>query len=116
MSMKKVSVSILAVLIFVQCGSNSKDYGLVSATVRKIKGHDCCEWVFELENGTLLVPFPNIYNATSEVNEDPLLDFEFQDGKQVFISYFEIPCSNNCSVGPVAKITRVTEVTYISVR
>lgn len=84
------------------------------ATVRNLNGIDGCGWVFELSNGIRIQPFMIGWCGTpplpKEVTEDPLFNFEYVDGKVVYIDY-EImnDAVNTCMIGPVAKITCLRE-------
>lgn len=88
----------------------------VRATVRDMSGLDGCGWVFELSNGTKLIPYWTWFCGTpplpKEMTDDPLYNFEYVDGKQVLIS-FEImnDVATVCMTGEVAKITCISERT-----
>ena len=87
-----------------------------SATVRDLTGLDGCGYVFELNDGTRLIPVWDIgYCGTpplpKEVTEDPLYNFQYTDGKNVVIGYEERP--NNataCMTGRPVKITCLEEI------
>lgn len=87
-----------------------------SATVRDLTGLDGCGFVFELADGTRLMPVWDIgYCGTAplpkEVTEDPLYNFEYLDGKKVIIGYEER--SNHataCMAGKPVKITCLEEI------
>jgi hypothetical protein len=86
----------------------------VPATVRDMNGLDGCGWVFELSDGSKLIPYWTWFCGTpplpKEMTEDPLYNFEYVDGKQVLIS-FEIMAdvATGCMSGEVAKITCISE-------
>jgi hypothetical protein len=86
----------------------------VEATVRDLTGLDGCGYVFVLKDGTKLEPLRLLYCGTpplpKEVTEDPLYQFEFEDGKKVIIGYEETKAGSYCMVGPVVKIVCLTEV------
>jgi hypothetical protein len=87
----------------------------VEATVRDLTGLDGCGFVFVLNDGTKLEPYRLMYCGTpplpKEVTEDPLYQFEFEDGKKVIIGYKEMPNRNSaCMAGPLVKITCLMEV------
>ena len=116
--MRKAFVFLFVITVFAQCESNSSEDCSIPATVRDLTGLDGCGWVFELENGTRLEPLRVFRCGTPPLSkvetEDPLLDFEFVDGKKVFISYEESKSPSICMVGPVVKITCISEASTIS--
>jgi len=84
------------------------------ATVRDLTGQDGCGWAFELSDGTKLVAMvPVIFCGTpplpKEVTEDPLYNFEWTDGKKVYISYDEVEGADICMAGPLVKITCISD-------
>jgi hypothetical protein len=88
----------------------------VSAIVRDMRGLDGCGWVFELNDGTRLIPQMIMFCGTpplpKEMTEDPLYQFEYTDGKQVLINYEIIPdIATVCMRGEFAKITCISERT-----
>lgn len=84
-----------------------------AATVRDLTGLDGCGWVFELSDGSRIEPQLLMYCGTpplpKEVTEDPLYNFEWADGKPVYISYEATEAVSICMVGTVAKITCISE-------
>jgi hypothetical protein len=86
----------------------------VRATVRDLTGFDGCGFVFELEDGTRLEPLRIGYCGTppmpKDLPKDPLLGFEFVDGKKVKIGYTLAESGGSiCMVGPLVHITCITE-------
>jgi hypothetical protein len=86
----------------------------VPATVRDLQGLDGCGFVFELNDGTRLEPLRLAFCGTpplpKEITENPLYNFEFVDGKHVVIGYeTQTDYGSYCMVGPVVKITCITE-------
>jgi hypothetical protein len=83
------------------------------ATVRDLAGLDGCGWVFELSDGSVIEPQRLMFCGTpplpKEVTEDPLYNFEWADGKTVYISYEATEGASICMVGTLAKITCVSE-------
>ncbi len=84
------------------------------ATVRNLSGLDGCGWVFELNDGAKLIPYWPWFCGTpplpKAMTEDPLYNFEFAEGKVVFINYELMPDMNSvCMAGPVVKITCLSE-------
>lgn len=86
------------------------------ATVKDLRGLDGCGFVFELADGTRLLPTPLLVVCFAPSNEseqivDPLVNFEFIDGKQVRISYEEVTdMANICMTGKMVKITCIEEI------
>ena len=116
--MRKAFVFLFLIIVFTQCESDSTEACSTPATVRDFTGLDGCGWVFELQDGTLLEPLRLLRCGTpspsKEANEDPLQDFVFEAGKRVFISYTETLSPSICMVGPVVKITCISEGSSIS--
>lgn len=85
------------------------------ATVRDLRGLDGCGFVFELADGKRLEPFRMFYCGTppipQEQMQDPLINFEFVDGKQVKIGYEVMENQASiCMVGSIVKITCIEEL------
>ena len=120
---KLYGMKILAAILFLSVTLISCEEGFdsvvpcnegVEATVRDLTGLDGCGFVFELNDGTKLEPYLLMYCGTpplpKEVTEDPLYQFEFEEGKKVIIGYEEMPNRNShCMAGPTVKITCLTE-------
>jgi hypothetical protein len=90
------------------------DEGVV-ATIRDLTGLDGCGYVFELQDGTKLEPQILAYCGTpplpKEVTDNPLYNFEMQDGKIVRIGYEEVPDMYSiCMVGKSVRITCIEEL------
>ena len=114
--MKNLIGVFLIVLLFSTCSTNDVEPDpqcSIPATVRDMTGLDGCGFVFELNDGTRLIPYMLFFCGTpplpDEVTEDPLYNFEFVDGKKVFIEYELRDQPNICMVGPVAKITCISD-------
>ena len=113
-TMKKLLV--LTLLIFSACSKEvvKTSNCAVEATVRNLTGLDGCGFVFELTDGTRLEPQILMYCGamplSSEVPNDPLYNFQFVDGKRVKISYEQVEGASICMVGPMVKITCLTEL------
>lgn len=111
----KTLILILLAIVFLSCENESVGDCTVPATVLDFTGFDGCGFVLELEDGSRIEPIrPFIDCGTpplpKEITEDPLYNFEFIDGKKVRISYRETDSPSICMVGPVVKITCITEV------
>lgn len=86
----------------------------IPATVRDLSGLDGCGYVFELSDGTRLVPIIVGYCGTpplpKHVTSNPLYNFEFVDGKKVLISYTPSEGVTACMAGNSVTITCISEV------
>jgi len=94
--------------------SASCDDGVV-ATVKDLTGLDGCGFVFELPDGSRLEPLLPGFCGTpplpAEVTENPLYNFQWEDGKRVRIKYEEITdAASICMVGKIVKITCLEEI------
>jgi hypothetical protein len=109
---------VFAALVFFQCESESGPDCSVQATVRDLTGFDGCGIVLELEDGTRLEPLRLIRCGTppqaKQAEQDPLDGFVFYDGQLVTIGYEETESPSICMVGPVVRITCISEVGTIS--
>lgn len=90
----------------------------VFATLKDLTGLDGCGFVFELADGTKLQPQMLGYCGTpplpKEMTENPLYNFQWVDGKQVRITWEEIPDAMSiCMVGKVVKITCIEEINQV---
>lgn len=111
-------LSLLAVILFVSACSESEELTLTcgtEATVRDLRGLDGCGFVFELNDGTRLIPLISRFCGTpplpAEVTKDPLYNFEFSDNKKVRIGYVEVTeYASSCMSGKAVKITCLEEI------
>jgi len=118
--MKKFLVNLLIGVVFIstafQCGTDPvPDSCSVPAIVRDLTNLDGCGFVFELNDGTRLIPVwewgrcgtpPLPQGAT----EDPLYNFEYWDGRAVLIEYIERnDFATVCMAGKTVKITCIKE-------
>lgn len=113
--MKAIAVLASAVLLFTGCAeSNIEPTCATPATVRDLAGLDGCGWVFELEDGTRLEPFWPWWCGTpplpKEVTDSPLYQYEYVDGKTVYITYeLMTDMASTCMAGQVAQITCISD-------
>ena len=120
--MKKIIIAAFSVFSIgiISCSNDESVQCSTPATVRDYTGTDGCGFVFELEDGSILEPnFPILFCGTppipKEVTEHPLYDFEWANGKEVFISYKTVPeAASVCMLGEVVEITCITEAGIIS--
>lgn len=112
--MKKLLVLILVIVSACSKEKITTSNCSVEATVRDLTGLDGCGYVFELNDGKKLEPQILMYCGTMplspEVTNDPLYNFQFVDGKRVKISYEQVEGASICMVGPMVKITCLTEL------
>ena len=117
---KKLVYGLLVANIFLstafQCGTDPIPTSCsVPAIVRDLTGLDGCGFVFELNDGTRLIPVwewgwcgtpPLPKGAT----EDPLYNFEFWEGRAVLLEYVErMDFATVCMAGKPVKITCLKE-------
>ena len=118
--MKNIFTLIFLSLLFVQCEKeviNAVEESTCStpATVKDLTGLDGCRFVFVLSDGTRLLPLRSNLGwcgtppLPKEVTEDPLYNFEFVDGKKVFIDYEAVQAATVCMAGKTVKITCLSE-------
>lgn len=115
--MKQI-IFILAITAVVACSKEEaikRNHCGTLATVRDLRGQDGCGFVFELADGKKLEPLRVFYCGTSpipqEQMQDPLINFEFADGKQVKIGYELMEKQASiCMVGSIVKITCIEEI------
>jgi hypothetical protein len=112
--MKKLMLLIACSLIACSEAVINTTQCTTEATVRDLTGLDGCGFVFELNNGVRLEPLRLPYCGTpplpKEITDDPLFNFQFVDGKKVKIQFEETKAGSVCMVGPVVKITCITEL------
>lgn len=94
--------------------STTCDQG-VFATVKDLTGLDGCGFVFELADGSRLEPvqigFCGTPPLSKEITENPLYNFQFVNGKQVRITFEEVPDAMSiCMVGKMVRITCLEEI------
>lgn len=98
------------------------------ATVRDMTGLDGCGFVFEIAGEAnseaisdaspqylepIRLRFCGTPPLSEEITSDPLFNFEFVDGKKVWISYEIVEdYGSYCMVGKVVRITCLTELNY----
>jgi hypothetical protein len=113
--MKNLLAFFIIALLLVSCVETTLEPSTCTtpATVRDLTGLDGCGWVFELEDGTRLEPIRVFYCGTpplpAEIPQDPLYNFEFVDGKTVYINYEEIASPSICMVGTTVNITCISD-------
>ena len=115
-AMKKPLLFTLLILTLMSSCADEPGYVSceVPATVRNLAGLDGCGWVFELSDGTKLIPYWPWFCGTpplpKAMTDDPLYNFDYVEGKVVLLNYELMPdISSICMAGPVVKITCLSE-------
>ncbi len=112
--MKTIFPLLLTAILLFNCSDEDVYEPLCAtpATVRDLSGLDGCGFIFELENGEILIPLLIGYCGTPplppEIKEDPLYNFNWEDGKRVMIDYHIEDMPNICMAGQIAKITCIS--------
>jgi hypothetical protein len=110
-------IALLIAIVAVAC-ENNQDFShpcMIPATVQDLTGLDGCGFVFELEDGTRLIPVWELgWCGTpplpESVTSDPLYNFEYVDGKKVLIGYtLQNDIASVCMAGKTVKITCLKE-------
>lgn len=125
--MKRFFLFLFSACTLLQCSDDSQQLMICGpacstlATVRDITGLDACHgFVFQLEDGTQLRPYITFYCGTmpipEEIQNDPLYDFEFVEGKRVMLDYqiLNTDFADACMAGQYARITCLSEIDVVS--
>jgi hypothetical protein len=75
------------------------------ATVVDYTGTDGCGLMFELKDGTKLVPARNVYVMAPSREADPIYYYDMKVGEKVFIGYRDDGAADACMMGQVVFIT-----------
>lgn len=78
------------------------------AVVKDLSGLDGCGLVFELKDGTRLIPERRVYIQAPSQQDDPIYYFEFKDGDKVKISYQDSQLLGACMAGKIVFITCIS--------
>ena len=113
--MKHVSLIILlSALISASCEKETTEKKCFAsgcseeAVIKDLTGLDGCGVVFELKDGTRLIPERRIYIQAPTPEDDPLYYFDLQVGKSVRVSYIESFAITACMAGKVVFFTCIT--------
>lgn len=113
--MRTIFLLLFTALILFNCSDEnvSKQVCSTPATLRDLSGLDGCGFVFELDDGKILIPLILGYCGTPPlspaITEDPLYNFNWEDGKRVMIDYTIADMPNICMAGQVVKITCLSD-------
>jgi hypothetical protein len=112
-------ILLFTALVFVTCAEESSvtpppPACSTPATIVDLTGLDGCGFAFELEDGTRLLPVIVFYCGTPPLPKDlpqnPLIGFEFVDGKKVFIDYtISEDFAGACMAGQYVSVTCISE-------
>ncbi len=78
------------------------------ATVEDLRSLDGCDFVFQLADGTNLIPERRTYIQAPSKEDDPLYHFEMKDGEKVKINYRDSELLGACMAGDIVFITCIT--------
>jgi hypothetical protein len=83
----------------------------VAATVVDYTGTDGCGLMFELKDGTKLVPARYTYVTAPSPEDDPLYHYDLKAGEKVFIGYRLEKAVDACMMGQLVFITCIVSAT-----
>jgi hypothetical protein len=84
-----------------QCG--------IPATVINLEGQDACGLVFQLSDGTYLIPEKRTYITAPSPEEDPLYYFDLEAGQKVELGFKKSAVLTSCMSGKVVFITCINK-------
>jgi hypothetical protein len=109
--MKSLIAGLLLATGLFQCGEDvniTKCFAepcSIEATVRDLTGLDGCGLVFELNDGTRLIPERRTYVQAPQPEEDPIFYYEMIPGNKVLIGFEESSAASVCMAGKVVFVT-----------
>ena len=111
--MKGIGIILFLVLIAASC--DKKDTGVApgcsqEATVKDLRSLDGCDFVFELTDGTHLIPERRVYIQAPKQEDDPIYYFQMKDGEKVTISYRDTQLLGTCMAGKIVFVTCITAI------
>ena len=78
------------------------------ATVKDLKPLDGCDFVFELSDGSRLIPERRVYIQAPTREDDPIYYFQFVDGQKVKVSYRDTQLLGTCMAGKIVFVTCIS--------
>ncbi len=114
--MKVFGLLLVFVLLGASCEKKSDPIApgcAQEAIVKDLKPLDGCDFVFELSDGTRLIPERRVYIQAPKQDEDPIYYFQFVDGQKVKISYRDTQLLGTCMAGKIVFITCVSVYTEV---
>jgi hypothetical protein len=108
-------ISIILFLVVVGASCDKKDNTVApgctqEATVKDLRSLDGCDYVFELNDGTRLIPEHRVYIQAPKQEDDPIYYFQMKDGEKVTISYRDTQLLGTCMAGKIVFITCITSL------
>lgn len=85
------------------------DSCMTEATVKKLE-LDGCGFVFQLTDGSYLIPERRVYIQAPQKTEDPIYYYSFVEGAKVKINYQPSSAMSACMAGPVVFVTCITDI------
>lgn len=82
----------------------------VEATVVDLRSLDGCDFVFELSDGTRLLPERRTYIQAPTKEADPVYHYQFVNGAKVGISYEESLALSACMAGRIVFVTCLSDL------
>ncbi len=108
--MKQVLVFVFGFLMMAGCDKASMSGCSTEATVIDLKGLDGCDFAFELNDGTRLLPERRTYIQAPSKEEDPIYHYQFVAGTKVHINFEESLALGACMAGPIIFVTCLSDL------
>ena len=108
---KGIGIILFLVLIGASCDKKESNVATAcsqEAIVKDLRSLDGCDFVFELTDGTRLIPERRVYIQAPSQQDDPIYYFEFKDGDKVKISYQDSHLLGACMAGKIVFITCIS--------
>jgi hypothetical protein len=83
----------------------------VNATVVDLRSLDGCDFAFELEDGSRLLPERRTYIRAPSKESDPVYYYQFTNGARVKIGFVQSPGLGVCMAGEMVFVTCITDLT-----
>ncbi len=108
--MKRILIYILPLVTLAACKESpiieeNPDACSITATVKDLTGLDGCNFVFELTDGTKLIPERRTYIQAPSAEADPVYYYQFKDGAKVQIGFQDSQALSACMAGRMIFIT-----------
>jgi hypothetical protein len=104
----KLLIAFLMAMGLLTCGDEKKsrpDECSLEATVVDYTGTDGCGLMFELKDGTRLVPQRLVYITAPSREADPIYYYDMKVGEKAFIGYRDAGTADACMMGQLVFIT-----------
>jgi len=108
-------IGLILILTLSGAGCEKKGNGVEptcsqEATVKDLRSLDGCDFVFELPNGTRLIPERRTYVQAPAKEDDAIYYFPLADGERVKFSYRDSQLSDACTAGEIVFVTCITSL------